>query len=107
MIIGRDLLVELGLVINFKNQTIDWDGVVIQFPRQVTKDRELRVTSSDVTSTNYKAVHTEVLEPTSTNKITSRVTRILDAVYEPADLDIIVSSYEHLDKKVDTNYYSY
>ena len=66
-----------------------WSNTPI--PTKKYKERESRAT----VTANSSA---EAREPTSTKIVTDRVTRILDAVYEAADLDAIVSSYEHLDK---------
>ena len=74
MIIGQDCLAELGIDIKFSSQTIEWDGTEI--PMKNTDDAGPASMHID----KSKAV----------KDATSRIKQILDAKYEPADLDQIV-----------------
>ena len=83
MILGRDLLHELGLNLNFNEKCIQWD--------------EAEVTMHDVNHTAADAFNLQRDSP-SVAEATERIQRILDAKYEPADLREIVKSCDHLDE---------
>ena len=70
MIIGRDLLQQLHVIIDFCKKTIEWEGVALKMPTNTDSSRK---------PLNYS---TEKMgaEPESTKKVTERVERILDAV---------------------------
>ena len=80
MIIGTDLMRELGLKLDFKDLTITWDEAVMPF-----KNRD------DTFETGfYQADSTAVLESTE------RIKRILDAKYEKIDVREYVKESKHL-----------
>ena len=81
MIIGRDIIQDLKMVINYSTQTIIWDGVDIPL-----KER-------DSGNTAYY-VH----EPVAVEQASSRIKGILDAKYEKADLEEICRTQTHLSK---------
>ena len=74
MIMGRDLLSELGFIIDFQNQTTKWDEVTIDM--------------KNIDSTFETSYQME--DPVDVQQQTSRVQTILDAKYEAADLEEIV-----------------
>ena len=80
MIIGRDILSELGINLNFKDMTVQWDTAVIPM-------KEI-----DSTIENSYAVE----DSEAVHDATERIKKILDAKYEPADLDEVVSACTHL-----------
>ena len=82
MIIGRDLLSELGIDLEFSTNQIRWDEAVLPF-------RDSASTVNDVFIVNDNA---------SVTQATTRIQRILDAKYEPADLTKIVNACSHLDE---------
>ncbi|HSN67194.1 MAG TPA: reverse transcriptase domain-containing protein [Fusibacter sp.] len=80
MIIGREVLSELGIILNFKEQTIEWDEAVIPMKPE---------TATQATSFVIK-------ESSSVDEATERIKKILDAKYEAADIKTIVSDCNHL-----------
>jgi hypothetical protein len=82
MIIGRDLMTELGININFKNQTIKW------------MEAEVPMRNPKITINEFFIQETGIVEDAMI-----RVKKILDAKYEPADLKQIVKECTHLSKE--------
>jgi len=83
MIIGQDMLEEFGIIINFKTKQLTWDEVSIPM-------RSLNTIQLDGYFIN---------ESKTVAEATARTTRILDAHYEAADIDQIISSCHNLDNK--------
>ncbi|KAI2500432.1 transposition [Fragilaria crotonensis] len=83
MIIGADLLSELGIEINFNTQRIVWEGVEIPMKeKHVISDLQ-----------NATAIYYHSIEPTVLKEAEARQKRILDADYSALDLD----DYAHMD----------
>jgi hypothetical protein len=85
MIIGRDLLQELGIVLNFNEQSIMWDYATVPMM-------------------NYRSDNTDSLDNFDTDsrpvaEATDRMKRILEAKYEAADLDAVVSECKNLNEQ--------
>jgi len=80
MIIGRDILNDLGIDILFSTQTVDWENHDIPF-KNVDDDPE----------TAYHIQDTEAVEDSA-----DRLRSILDAKYEAADLAEVVKEQSHL-----------
>ena len=80
-VIGRDLLRELGITMNFKTNTVTWDDSTIHMRSQLSK-----------AASAYFIRDSKELEDSTT-----RVKRILDAKYEKADLNATVSNCKHLE----------
>ncbi len=80
MIIGRDILTDLGIDIRFSNNTIEWDNSEIPM-----KDVDLDFQES------YHVADTDVADDAI-----DRIKRILDAKYEPADLLAVSKQATHL-----------
>ena len=80
-IIGRDLLSELGIKFDFKFGNIEWNNATIPMKLVDCTVQDMYVQDAD-----------------SIKSETDRVKSILDAKYEPADLDQIVGEYSHLSK---------
>ena len=89
MIIGRDMMTELGITLDFHNKKIVWADAECEM-RDFTK----KLTPSEIKSTIQQAV-----EPVVTKSATSRLTKILDATYEKADLQEVVSQAHHINKQ--------
>ena len=80
MIIGRDLLSALQINIQFSDNSIHWDTSYCPMkPIECTIEESYHINESS-----------------SVQEATDRMQRILDAKYEPADLDAIIKSYNHL-----------
>jgi hypothetical protein len=86
MIIGADLLSELGIEINFSTQRIIWEGVEIPM-----KDKHI---ISDLQ--NATAIYYQSIEPTVLKEAEARQNRILDADYSALDLDDYAHMETHL-----------
>ena len=82
LIFGRDLLRELGINLNFKNNTMSWQDIFIPM-----KPVDC-----------LKKVHFAIQEPKSVQNATNRIKQILDAKYEKADLKQITKELSYLDK---------
>jgi predicted aspartyl protease len=80
-VIGRDLLRELGITLNFKDNTVKWDDSTIH----------MRSQTSNAANAYF------IRDSTELEDSTTRVKRILDAKYEKADLDATVSNCKHLE----------
>ena len=80
MIIGTDLMSELGLKLNFQDACVEWEDASMPF-----EDRD---------ATFETAFHVEDIG--SVRESMDRIKRILDATYEKADLEKITSECQHL-----------
>jgi len=89
MIIGRDLLTELGIEFSFKKQTITWDTAEIPMkPRDCTPETSFYIQES-----------------LAVDEATDRIKQIIDAKYEPADLKQVVKDCKHLDSNQQKSLY--
>ena len=81
LIMGRDLLQELGIKIDFSDNTVTWDHAVIPM--------------KNFDATFEDAYH--LVDSACVAEATNRIKEILDAKYQPADLDKIVAECDQLD----------
>ena len=81
MILGRDLLHELGIGIKFSTKTIEWDGVSIPM-------KDVDVTKEDSIC--------QIEDPPFITAETERIKTILDAKYEKANLEEVIATCKHL-----------
>jgi hypothetical protein len=89
MIIGADLLSELGIEINFSTQRIIWEGLEIPM-----KDKHI---ISDLQ--NATAIYYQSIEPMVLKEAEARQKRILDADYSTLYLDDYAHMETHLSKE--------
>ncbi len=82
MILGRDLLQELGIILNFQHNSIQWEHAIA--PMKST-DKQ----------TNYN-IHATIEDSKALQEATSRMRQILEAKYEPANLKEVVKSCNNL-----------
>jgi transposase InsO family protein len=80
MILGRDLLQDLGFRFDFVNLTVEWDGATVP----------MRAMNSMKEDAFF------IQEPAVIAQETARIRRILDAKYERANLREVVEGAEHL-----------
>ena len=80
LIIGRDLMKELGIKIDFETDTVHWNHAVVPM-------KSVNATFA----TSYHVKDSDAVADT-----TNRIQRILDAKYEPADTDKIINGCTHL-----------
>jgi hypothetical protein len=88
MIMGRDLLEELGIIMNFNDHKVTWDTDTI--PR---KDRDTYTLSSVEALIE---VYMIANEPQTIRDEYFQATKILDAEYKPASLDDVIKTCENL-----------
>ena len=93
MIIGRDLLGQLGMIIDYKNKLIDWEGTKIPM-RDYDRLHKLNLSSKEL-----NAIIRNSSEPIVTEKATERLVKILDSNYHKANLIEIVAGATHLNEK--------
>ena len=80
MIIGRDLLEDLGIDLKFSSQTVEWD------------DSEIPFKESDA----VPEIAYHIREPSAVDEATEHLKSILDAKYEAADLEQICKEADYL-----------
>jgi hypothetical protein len=80
MIIGNDLLEKLKIDLKNSTSTVEWDG------------EEIPMKSRDATIENSYVI----TDSPSLEEAANRIKEILDAKYEPADLDEITANCTHL-----------
>ena len=73
MIIGRDLMVQLGLPVDFKCQVLQWDDLIVPM-----KEPSGIIGKSDLTSHGMREVVMQTAEPASTREATEILEKILD-----------------------------
>ena len=83
MIIGRDLLREMKIDINFSTQTVVWDGRSI-----LMKDSKCTINDGYY-----------VDDPQWMESEIARLRDVLDQKYKPADLEEVARSCDNLDKQ--------
>ena len=83
MIIGRDILQDLKIDILFSKQIVEWDDSQIPF-----KDADAPVEESFF-----------IPDPEGVEDAAERMKRILDAKYEPADLEKVARNATHLNEE--------
>jgi hypothetical protein len=88
MIMCRDLLGELGIIINFNDHTVTWNTDTIPM-----KDRDISTLSSIEAVTE---VYMIANEPQTLRDEFSRATKVLDTEYKPASLDDVIKTCENL-----------
>ena len=81
MIIGRDLIVHLGLTADFKHQGFQWYGATVHM-----KEPSSLLGQSDLTKREMREVVMQTSEPASTREATEQMVNIIDNTYAKADL---------------------
>jgi hypothetical protein len=95
IIIGRDLMLQLGMTLDFREQKFFWDGIDRPFCSTTAEDQE------DYSPTGPWGDHFEAtLVPPAIAEAEARQEKILDAQYKAVNLDTIVP--EHLTKSQGT-----
>ena len=85
MILGHDIMSELGITLDFKDQTVTWDDSTIN----IKDPKSLLDILDPVNDFFWSNDHyeTEALQEAS-----ACLQKILDATYTPADLDVVVQA---------------
>jgi hypothetical protein len=89
MIIGHDLMSQLGIILDFDGQTIMWDKSTI-------KMKEYKDLSDINSPINEFYWHEVTYESQALNDASSHLNKILDTKYEPADLNKIACNCDYL-----------
>jgi hypothetical protein len=89
MIVGRDLMSQLRIILDFDGQTMKWDKSTI-------KMKEYEDLSDINSPINEFYWHEETYESQALNDASSHLKKILDMKYEPADLDKIARNCDYL-----------
>ena len=91
MIIGRDLMVQIGPAAEFKHQVLQWDGATVhmKYPRNL-------LGQSDITKRKMREVAMQNSEPAYTQENTGRMVKILDSTYEKSELEHLFSNASQL-----------
>ena len=83
LILGRDILHELGIIFNFQNKTITWQEVSISMK------------PPNCTAKEFFAIK----ESCQVRNATKRIKQILDAEYKKIDLKSIILNLNYLKEK--------
>ena len=86
-----DMAEEMGIDLKYSDRTIMWDGVAVKMHEYSGNDDPRGLKQKDI-----YAMLSQDAEPTSTEELTQRMVRILDAKYEKADLDEMCAREKHL-----------
>jgi hypothetical protein len=103
MIIGRDLISELKLVLDFDTQCISWDGIDQPMKTQggiqkeTTHYKDLYSTQVAPASTICQDDYEATREPQHVHAANKRQTRILDANYKAAALQEFILKKSTID----------
>ena len=93
MVIGRDLMMSLGIDISFDKKKIIWEGTEIPM-----RDYQ-QLTKWKLSKKEFKMVIQTSNEPIVTEEVTRRMVRILDSNYKKANLKEVVAGAKHLNEK--------
>ncbi|GFH49966.1 hypothetical protein CTEN210_06442 [Chaetoceros tenuissimus] len=94
MIIGRDLLNKLKIDLRHSDKTIKWNDVLVPMKSFSDIWEAKHPTRQEMRATFLRSV-----EPKATQEETERVTKILDANYEKANLEEVVASATSLNRE--------
>ena len=93
MVIGRDLMMSLGIDISFDKKKIIWEGTEIPM-RDYQQLNKWKLSKKE-----FKMVIQTSNEPIVTEEVTRRMVRILDSNYKKANLKEVVAGAKHLNEK--------
>ena len=84
-------MVNLGLVVDFKRQVLQWDGATVHM-----KEPSSLLGKFDLTKREMSEVVMQNLEPASTQEDTELMVKILDGTYVKADLNQVANNATQL-----------
>ena len=93
MIIGYDVMVQLGLMANYKCQVLQSDCTTVHI-----KEYSILLGKSDLTKCDMREVVMQTAKPVSAREATETMVKIFDNTYAKADLEQVVNS-SHLNAK--------
>ena len=77
MIIGRDLMVKIGLTANFRHQFLQWDGATLH-----RKEPSSFLGKSNITKREMREVFIQTAELASVQESTEQMVKIVYITYE-------------------------
>jgi hypothetical protein len=89
MIIGHDLMSQLGIILDFDKQIMTWDESTIKMKEY----EDLLDINSPINESYW---HEEIYESQALIEASSHLKKILDMKYEPADLNKIARNCDYL-----------
>jgi hypothetical protein len=89
MIIGHDLMSQLGIILDFDGQTMTWDESTIKMKEY----EDLLDINSPINEFYW---HEEIYESQALIEASSHLKKIIDTKYEPADLNKIARNCDYL-----------
>ena len=94
MIIGRDLMVQIGLTADFKRQVLQWGGATVNMkePRNLLGQFYL-------TKREMREVIMQTPELASTRDATERMVKILDSIYAKSDLEQVLDNASQINSE--------
>ena len=94
MIIGCDLMVQLGLTADFKRQVIQWYGATVPLKEPINF-----LGQSYLTKRKMRKVVMYNSEPASTKEATERMVKILDSIYAKAYLKCVADNASQMNSE--------
>ena len=91
MIVGRDLMVQLGLMANFKRQVLQWGDATVHMKEPIRLLEQY-----DITKCEMLKVRMHIAEPDSAREATEWMVKILDSTYVKADLKQVANNTSQL-----------
>ena len=101
LIIGRSLMVQLGLTAKFKRQVLQWDGATVHM-----KEPIVLIGKSNLTKRKICEVVIQTTEPASTREASDQMVKILNGTYEKADLNQVADDATQLNSEERTLFLS-
>jgi hypothetical protein len=86
LIVGTDLMSDLGIKLNFQDSAIEWDEASMPF-----KEKDAKI-ETDL------YIEDKIEDSRAVRESTTRMKQILDATYEKVELYLIVSECIHIFK---------
>ena len=90
-IIGRDLMVQLGLTANFKRQLLQWDGNTVHMKEPISL-----LGISGLAKRYMCKVVIQTAEPSSTREANEQIVKVLGSTYAKLDLNQVANNTTHL-----------
>ena len=91
IIIGHDLMVQLGLTVDFNCRVLQWGGDTIHMKEPISL-----LGQSNLTKHKIREVVMQTAEPASTREATELMVKILDSTYVKADLKEVADNATQL-----------
>ena len=91
MIISRDMMVQIGLMDNFKHQVLQWVGATVHM-----KEPSVLLGQSNIAKREVRKVVMQTAELSSTREATKLMVKILESTYVKADLKQVDDNATHM-----------